>query len=255
MKKVALFMLLLLFGCSFIFPEHTTVAAEPTEMYVNAKNDIILRSEPKQNAERLGTIKNYSKITVLSSSEGWSYVKIGDKKGYVYTSALTKKKPKVTSSTITGGLTPKDGLILTYNPSFLVDQKESFIVEKDGEYTYLYNPKSHLYPYLPNFTYIENKKKLIIGVANSDFIFLNVSYPLKQGKYVKDYSSMFEELDVLVESTTKTIRVKAGTFKNVVIFRFPDGSREYFAKGIGIIKSTNKDGEIITELISVKESN
>lgn len=253
LKKIVL-VILLLFGFTFVYAEDAVTAAGTTEMYVNAKNDIILRAEPKQNAEQLGTIKNHSKVTVLSSSNGWSYIKSGKLEGYVYSVALTTKNPKATNGTVTGGLVPSEGLILTYNPSFLDDAKESFIVKKDGEYTHLYNPKSSLYPDLPNYTYIETKDRLLIGVASSDFIFINVPLPLKQGSHVKQPIMYHEELDVLVESTTKTIKVKAGTFKNVVILKYADGSREYLARGIGIIKSTTGDGKIITELVSVKQS-
>lgn len=154
---------------------------------------------------------------------------------------------------VTGGLAPKEGLILTYAPSFLENKKETFVVEKEEEYTYLYNKKSPLYPELSNFTYIETDKGLLMGVSSSDFIFVNVPYPLKQGTYTTDTSLLFEDQKVLVESTTKTITVKAGTFQNVVILRFPDGSRAYFAKGIGIIKATDQNGKIFTELVSVKE--
>ncbi|MFD1205331.1 MULTISPECIES: SH3 domain-containing protein [Sporosarcina] len=252
MRKIMAAIMVLILGCSYAFPLHTTVAAK-TEMYVNAKNDIILRVEPKQNGKRIGTITNHSKVTVLSSSNGWSYVQSGKSKGYVYTSALSKQNPQAALTTITGGLTPKDGLILTYEPSFLEKKKETFHVEKEDEYTYLYNKKSHLYPDLSNFTYIEDGKRLLMGVSSSDFIFVNVPLPLKQGAYTVDSSMMFEEQKVLVESTTKTISVKAGTFKNVVILRYPSGSRVYFAKGIGVLKITGKNGETFTELVSVKE--
>ena len=244
--------MVLILGCSYAFPLHTTVEAT-TEMYVNAKNDIILRVEPKQNAKKIGTIQNHSKVTVLSSSNGWSYVQAGKSKGYVYTSALSKKNPKAALTTVTGGLAPKDGLILTYDPSFLEKKKETFNVEKEDEYTFLYNKKSLLYPHLSNFTYIEDGKRLLMGVSSSDFIFVNVPYPLKQGAYTVDSSIMYEEQKVLVESTTKTVTVKAGTFKNVVILRYPSGSRVYFAKGIGLLKIADKNGKIFTELVSVKE--
>ncbi len=244
--------MVLILGCSYAFPQQTTAAAK-TEMYVHAKNDIILRAEPKQNAKKIGTIQNHTKVTVLSSSKGWSYVQAGKSKGYVYTSALSKNKPKAASTTVTGGLTPKEGLILTYEPSFLVDEKETFSVEKENEYTYLYNKKSPPYTDFSDFTYIDDGKRLLMGVSNSDFAFVFVPLPLEQGTYTTDSSDMYEDQKVLVESTTKTVTVKAGTFKNVVILRYPDGSREYFAKGIGIIKSTNKNGKIFTELASVKE--
>lgn len=245
-------MMVFILGCAYAFPPHTAVA-KTTEMYVHAKQDIFLRAKPNQNADKLGPIQNHSKVTVMSSSNGWSYVQIGKQKGYVFTSALSKENPKAAATTITGGLAPKDGLILTYEPSFLENKKETFYVEKEDEYTYLYNKKSPLYPDLSNFTYIETKQGLLMGVSSSDFIFVNVPYPLKQGTYTKDTSLMFEDQKVFVVSTTKTITVKAGTFKNVVILRYQDGSRAYFAKGIGIIKSTDKHGKVFTELVSVKE--
>ena len=243
--------MVLMLGYAYAFPLQSTQAAA-TNMYVNAKADIILRAEPKQNAVKIRTIKNHAKVTVLSSSNGWSYVQAGKDKGYVYTSALTKKKPKAAASTVTGGLAPRDGLILTYEPSFSEQKRETFYVETEDEYTYLYNKKSPLYPDLSNFTYIEDGKRLLMGVSSSDFIFINVPYPLKEGGTITDSSMMFEEQKVLVESTSKTVTVKAGSFTNTVILRYPNGSRAYFAKGVGIIKSTDKNGKVITELISME---
>ncbi|WP_153732109.1 SH3 domain-containing protein [Sporosarcina obsidiansis] len=250
-KKLVLAITLLVLSCSLAIPLQTTHAAKTTEMYVNAKTDIFLRSKPDQHANKLGSIQNHSTVTVLSSKNGWSYVQAGKNKGYVYTSALSKNIPKAAPSTVTKGLTPVDGLILTYAPSILEDKKETFYVEKEDEFTYLYNRKSPLYPELSNFTYMEDNNRLMMGVSSSDFIFVNVPYPLKQGTYVTqmDY---FSEEQVLVESTTKTITVKAGTFRNVVILRYSNGSRAYFAKGIGLIKITAGNGKVTTELVSVK---
>lgn len=238
-------------GYAYTFPLQTTQAAA-SDMYVNAKTDIVLRDKPKQDATKISTIKNHSKVTVLSSSNGWSYVQAGKNKGFVYTSALSKKNPKAAGTTVTGGLAPKAGMILTYEPSFLEDKKETFYVEKEDDYTFLYNKKSPLYPDLSNFTYIEDGKRLLMGVSSSDFIFVNIPYPLKQGAAVIDSSMMFEEQKVLVESTRKTVTVKAGTFTNTVILKYPNGARAYFAKGVGIIKSTDKNGRVITELVTIK---
>lgn len=238
--------------CSlYVLPSKQVTATKTMDMYVNAKSDIFLRETPDAHAQKVGTIKNHSSVTVLSSSNGFSHVKAGQATGYVYTSALSPKKTTALPTTVTRGLTPVDGLKLTYSPSFLTKDRETFYVEKDEEFTYLYNKKSDLYPYYANFTYIESEEGMLMGVSNSDFIFVNSPYPLKQGTYFTQ-SDHYEDTVVLVESTTKTIKVKAGSFKNVVILRFPDGSREYIAKGIGIIKSTAADGKVITELESVK---
>jgi uncharacterized protein YgiM (DUF1202 family) len=243
--------LLVFLGFSYALPSQAATTVKATEMYVSAKGDIFLRAKPAQNADKLSTIKNHSIVTVISSLNGWSYVQAGKSKGYVYTSALSKTGQKAAPTSVTKGLTPVKGLILTYQPSFLENEKETFYVEKEEDFTFLYNKKSSHYPSYSNFTYIENTDGLLMGVSDSDFIFVDVPYPLKQGTYTvqTDYSYDHE---VLVESTTKTIKVKAGSFKNVVILRYSDGSREYLAKGIGIIKSTAGNGEVITELVSVK---
>lgn len=250
MRKVLLSIMLVVLGFSFALPTGTDAAAKTTTMYVSAKGDIVLRVKPAKNAERMGTIKNHSKLTVFSSSKGWSHVQAGKSKGYVYTSALSKKNPnaaKPAPTTVTKGLTPVNGLTLTYSPSFWDDAKETFVVKKDGVYTGLFNKESALYS---SYVYIEDKNRLMMGVTDSDVILVDVLYPLKQGTYAK--STYDDGYKVLVESTTKTIKVKAGSFKNVIILRHKDGSREYIAKGIGIIKSTNNKGTIITELVSVK---
>ena len=56
---------------------------------------------------------------------------------------------------------------------------------------------------------------------------------------------------ITIESTTSTVTVEAGTFKNVVILKFPNGIRYYLAKGVGIIRIGFPDGEA-TELLSIK---
>ncbi|WP_153721138.1 SH3 domain-containing protein [Sporosarcina cascadiensis] len=241
MKKNVFMMMLLCFGCFLALSPQPVEAAKSTEMYVSAKSDIILRAKPAQNAAKLGTIKNHTKLNVLSASKGWSYVQAGKSKGYVYSSALSKKNPVVAPTTVTKGLTPVDGLILTYTPSFWDDERETFHVKKNGRLTELYNKSSPLYPD-SSYLYSEGRNELMMGVNNSDVIFVDVAYPLKQGTYTTGR--------VLVESTTKTIKVKAGSFRNVVILRHPNGAREYLAKGIGIIKSVNGSGQTITELAS-----
>ena len=59
---MALAIMLLILGCSYALSPQTAVAATTTEMYVNAKNDIFLRTKPNQNADKLGTIKDHSKF-------------------------------------------------------------------------------------------------------------------------------------------------------------------------------------------------
>lgn len=173
---------------------------------------------------------------------------------------------EATSATIKGGLMPKEGLILTYNPSVLNDGKEVFIVEKSGDFS---AEKSGNTTYLKNITnpgdinyrsyyYYEDNENIIMGLDDTDWQFFILSYPMKQGEYIKD--TYFDSEDytmkyrkVFVETTTATINVKAGTFNNVVVLRSETGLKHYFAEGIGLIRSTDKNGKIVTELSSIKE--
>ncbi|WP_153731807.1 hypothetical protein [Sporosarcina obsidiansis] len=155
------------------------------------------------------------------------------------------------SAVVNSGLSPNDGLILTYSPSFTEPSKETFHVKKEETFTYLYNKKSQHYPELANLVYIEDHFGFSASVGHSDFVFVSMPYPLKQGSTFIQ-SDHFDDYKVLVENTAKTVKVKAGTFKNTVILKYPDGSRLYLAKGIGIIKSTNAAGNVTTELAAVK---
>lgn len=212
--------LLLVLGCSFAIL-HTTIMTGNHELNASAEEGHIVHAEGVQAAE-----KTFNGV------------------------ALSAKKPQAASTTITGGLAPIGSMVLTYSPSFLENQQESFVVEKEGNSTYLSNPESPIYPELSNFTYIEDDTELMVGVSNSDFIFLSVSYPLEEGKYTKD---KIEEQDVFVESTTATAEVKAGTFDHVAVFRYPDGAKVYIAPGVGIIKATDGKGKTTMELVSVEE--
>ena len=231
-----------------------TSKAPATTHYVSANGDIKLRDKANQRAKTIRWIKNGTKVAVLSSSKGWSYVQIGNQKGYVYSSALKKiSTPKPTASTtVTGGFKPKPGLKLTYTDDFLTDPntKATFEIKKSGDGVIFYDTKRKghwLYLY-------ENKDGIGFGFTNGNFHLFHVNYPLKQGTTVRNNAPSNYGADgyrILVESTTKTVKVKAGTFKNVLILKFPNGIRYYLAKGVGVIKVRYADG-FATELVSIK---
>ncbi|WP_301108426.1 hypothetical protein [Sporosarcina sp.] len=166
--------------------------------------------------------------------------------GFSYT------EPAATASaSVNSGLSPDDGLILTYSPSFSEPSKETFHVKKEDTFTYLYNKKSQHFPELSNVVYIEDEFGLSASLGYSDFVFVSAPNSLKQGTTFIQ-SDHYDDYKVLVENTAKTIKVKAGTFNNTVILKYPDSSRVYLAKGVGIIKTTNAAGKVTTELAAVK---
>lgn len=156
---------------------------------------------------------------------------------------------------VSGGLSPKVGLKLTYYPNFIDKSKQTFIVTKSST-----DPKSYTKLTSVNngyeYIYAENSSGISFGMDESDFILFNFTYPFIEGKetihsyFTDDWEEAVDYLDV--ESTTSTVTVKAGTFKNVVIIRYSNGAAEYLAPGYGIIKTVDSYGKIVTELISVQ---
>lgn len=253
MKKlisITLLSLLLLLNPVALNNESHTEAA--TVSYVFAKQDIYLRVQPKKDAKKIMRIKNHSEVKVFSSSETWSYIQIGKAKGYVYTSALTKKNPKQTiaAPTVTSGLSPKAGRSYTYNPSFEEDgRKMTYFATKQDGITELLNADGFGYAYL------ESNNAFEMGIANSDVFFFSLSYPMKSGSTIQDtdYGIQYETITkVLVKSTSYTLKIAAGTFTNVVVLNYPNGAQLYLAKGYGVIKITDSTGKTTAELVHVK---
>lgn len=254
MKKwfTAFLLALTVLSISTIVADTNLVQAAEKTMYVNAKSDIVLREKPEKNAKQIGTVKNKSQVKVISISKGWAYINTGTKKGYVYESALTAKNP---STTVKGGLLPKDGLKLTYSPDFLSQQKSStYRAEKmENGTVYLSNNNED------TFVYGEDKKGLGITLCECGWFLLDVEYPFIQGKYTTEYHEgesydgpILVPSKILVESTTATVKVKAGTFKNVVILKTKSGGKYYLAPGVGLIKAIDIHGKVILELSKVE---
>lgn len=252
LKKILLALLLIFFGILSPLNFSIKPTSATTTQYVNAKNDIILRDAPKKEAKQIGKVKNFSKVKVYSSSNSFSYIQSGKVKGYVYTTALSMKNPKTTKSTVvTSGLSPAIGKSYTYEPSFQESgEKTTYKLKKEDGITMLLKED-----YI-GVAYLESPKRFEMGVANSDVFFFSFTYPMKAGSTIDDIDYGFDTPDtytkVAVESTTATVKTKAGTFKQVVILNYPNGAKYYLAKGYGLIKAIDKDGKTSVELISVK---
>lgn len=257
MKKLIFFttLVLLLSVLGTSFPtEQTTKAA--TTQFIQAKNDIILRDAPNQQANQIAKIKNHSQIVVHSKENEWAHVEHSGKKGYIYASTLTKKKPTGSKvpPLITKGLLPKVGHSYTYEPSFENSTRKTYKALKNP---YLENSVELLESEYTGYTYIESEKNFQLGVAYSDVFFFSLSYPMKEKKTTLDTDYDYDkttETNVSVESTSTTLIMKAGTFHNVIVLKYPNGSKLYLAKDYGVIRITDPKGKITTELISVKKT-
>lgn len=220
-----------------------------TTQYVNAKGDIYLRDAANRSAKKITTIKNHTALTVLSSSNGWSYVQVGKEKGYVYTSALSKKNPQEHQK-LTGGFSPKEGLTLTYSPAFDSDKSSTYDVLQDPDKPHVKKLINREYPDSYSYAvYVETDESLFLGFTETDWVVAYASYPLQKGRYFSTYQEGYK-LNYFVESTTATHKVKAGTFNNVTVVRSGDW-RYYYVKNIGVIRITF-DGISFVELASIK---
>jgi hypothetical protein len=104
--------------------------------------------------------------------------------------------------------------------------------------------------------YKEDETGLVFGIFEYDYSFVHLVYPIKVGTTWYYTNDEGETITCTITSVTKTVKTRAGTFKNVVEVKESDGRYRYYAKGIGLIKSVNPsllpdDGNYV-ELVSIK---
>lgn len=153
---------------------------------------------------------------------------------------------------ITKGLLPKADRSYTYQPSFEGPHKKTYIASINP---YVSNSINLLENEFSGYTYIESAENFELGIAYSDVFYFSLSYPLMEKATILDTDYGIEtvsETNVIVESTSATLTTKAGTFNNVVVLNYPNGSKLYLAKEYGIIRITNFKGIITTELVAVE---
>ncbi|MGG3801994.1 hypothetical protein [Metabacillus fastidiosus] len=97
----------------------------------------------------------------------------------------------------------------------------------------------------------EDKNGLRIGTKDSDYDdvlwYDYIPYPVKKGNKWKDADGV----TIKITSTSKTIKTKAGTFKNCIAVDGGGYATFYYAKGIGLVYIETKSG-YIQELVKLK---
>lgn len=132
--------------------------------------------------------------------------------------------------------------------SYLMNTKKGYLynnyglafIEKDGEYdTWLLSCADGY----DNFSYKETKTGLYL------YNIKILAYPIKKNKKWTENGTTYK-----ITSINKTVKVKAGTFKNVVeVKQYSKGSKayvlEYYAPNIGLIlaKENNKETKYKTK--------
>ena len=252
-KRILLTFLAVLVLFTFNFSNEQAVYASSTKI-MEIKAELVLWDSPKENAKKISVINKHSKVIIHGHKNHWYYVEYKGKKGYIKSSSFkkTKQQTKVAPPIITNGLMPKVGRQYTYEPSFEGQKKKTYIASNNP---YVRNSVQLLENDYIGYTYIETNESFQFGVAYSDVFFFSLTYPLKENTTIYDVDespTTIHKTKVFVESTSATITTKAGTFKNVVVLKYPNGSMLYFSKDYGIIRMTDFNGNITTELIGVK---
>ncbi|WP_313892947.1 hypothetical protein [Psychrobacillus sp.] len=276
LKKVFKVLMLLAFalGCTSFSLEHadasTKVMWGKTELKLGQIGKVTILANT--SLVKLGSDGSLSTVRSLKKGEEFRVYSYKNNHGGLYGvgggSFVQKNGAKVKYETpsksklallkkqvaVTGGLAPKAGLQLTYFPNLIDKSQKTFVATKEpGSAHISLNFNGSI---VGGYTYVESNNRFTMGVNETDWTLFDFGYPMTEGKQTKEYyltddwEQAFNYINV--ESTTSTITVKAGTFKNVVIIRSSGGAAFYFAPGYGVIKVVGSDGKVLTELISVQ---
>ncbi|ATP41444.1 hypothetical protein CSE16_16010 [Solibacillus sp. R5-41] len=235
--------------------KHSLTQAASTQA-IQTNHGTSLHEAPTSHAEKKATIKNHTKEIIHAVTNRWASTEFQKGKGNLDVSTQTKKKlvaNLATDTTIIGGLLPNVGQSYTYEPSFHGPEKKTYVATKNP---YFDNAVNLLEDEYTGYTYIESPSSFALGVAYSDVFYFSLDYPMKAKATIRDTDYGIEKndyTDVTVTSTTETVHTKAGTFKNVVVLTYPNGSTLFIAKDYGIIKITDYEGNTSTELIAVQD--
>lgn len=113
---------------------------------------------------------------------------------------------------------------------------QEFSHVKDGKHIWNVVYEYDHYQYYKKY-YKEDKTGLIIGNPDYEkFSFKHLVYPVKIGTTWSYTNYEGKKITSKITSVTKTIKTRAGTFKNVVEVKDSDGTYRYYAKNVGLIK-------------------
>ncbi|WP_042472718.1 SH3 domain-containing protein [Bacillus ndiopicus] len=159
--------------------------------YVKAEGGLIVRKEAHSKGAKVTMLKNGSKVFVYSTdSNGWSYIKQGEIKGYVKDSYLTSKNPNATNNS-----TSKRRVIdfsMNINQVKKMEPAKLINVRKGGNLTGLqYIVEKYGYSVLLEYYFADEKLKYIVY----DFLPKKNSY--------NSWNEMVALFDILDEEAIK----------------------------------------------------
>ncbi|USK71182.1 SH3 domain-containing protein [Peribacillus asahii] len=226
-------------------------AAQTLTATVNIKSGTLnVREKPSTSSKKVGSLKKGAKVTVYAKTKsGWSEIRYNKKKAFVATKYL---------------------IFTSTQASYQQDPNKIYVYKyEDGLYTEKSNGKKYTHEYfgkgwllwtttMPDKTtyqwYLRETKDGLYTVHPDDPHTHNalIKYPVKVGYswkilYEGDLVNTYK-----ITAVNKTVKTHAGTFKQVVEVTADEGVKMYYAKNVGLIKTTYK-GKTTGELYQLKK--
>ncbi|USK69184.1 SH3 domain-containing protein [Peribacillus asahii] len=234
-KLIKIFITFILLLSFFSLNSLKAEAAKPKIAHVNIKSGTLnVRSGASEKAKKVGSLKKDAGVYVYSKTKsGWSEIRYKKKKAYVATKYLR------------------------FANSYVMDKTKVYTyMEHGNKYKDVYTGKGYQGwdEWITNESDIyivrEDKNGLYLGVPEGGYN-TEIKYPIKVGKSWRNDGGS----TVRISSVSKTIKTPAGTFKNCIEVTYDygdgDGSKFYYAKNVGFVKSVYK-GIAINQLIRLE---
>ncbi|MGX9134500.1 hypothetical protein ACWV26_08980 [Rummeliibacillus sp. JY-2-4R] len=230
-------------------PSYKTASINHFKLVRTNKN-VKIYTKTSTKSRVMDTVKNDQGLVVLKKyTNGWSKVSLQFANGYIQSKYLVNASP-------------------TKNPQYAMNTQKTYSYyspeNKGSGFNTNYKAKFQtVYPSnksLTNFWYInsepdaygkmeyETTKGLYTGYKDIGIATLAIKYPVKLNNSWKGLDGQTFK----IVATNKTVRTKAGSFKNVVVVKEGNGKNyTYYAPKIGLIKQM-LNGKTITELTAIK---
>jgi hypothetical protein len=119
------------------------------------------------------------------------------------------------------------------------------------DYVYSYGGEQY-----STFYYHEDGTGLYIGNEKENYYLTELKYPIAVGKsWSQKDPYTGEKITTEIISTTETVKIKSGTYKNCVVTKDTKGNYRYYAMDVGLIKIDQPelpyDSPNYTELVSL----
>lgn len=226
----------------------TTFIGTPKTVTKYISSAVKLRNIASPSGSIKETLESGVQVQVHSTIVGWSYVSVGNKRGYVQASLLTTKKPQTSSVAYIANYLPVCPSTYVYRltSDYSKTQYNTYQCELTANGPYMiaeFNDDSG-YKFLPN-------GDLYVTGAKMDFVYKKA---LRAGdRWTSDTFYNSERITYTVKSINETVVTPSGTYRNVLKIQQVAPSYDitiYFAPGYGEVKIESHDGGV-SELYSV----